>query len=187
MEKQEKKPGQLKLRNVRISFAELFTAKTVNGEGEPAFSASFILPPDHPQLAEIKQTIDEVGKAKWAAKWPEIKRVMEKADKTALHDGDLKTYAGYAGNLYISARNKSRPTVIDRDRSPLTANDGRPYSGCYVNANLELWAQDNNYGKRVNASLSGVQFYKDGEAFSGGRASAPDDFDDISQTDDELV
>ena len=187
MEEAKKNPGELKLRNVRISFAELFTAKTVNGEGEPAYSASFILPPDHPQIAEIKQKIDAVGQAKWANKWPEIKRVMEKADKTALHDGDLKSYAGYPGNLYISARNKSRPAVFDRDRTPLTAEDGRIYSGCFVNANLELWAQDNNYGKRINASLNGVQFFRDGEAFTGGRASKADDFEDLSQTDDELV
>jgi hypothetical protein len=177
----------LKLKNVRLSFPELWAAKTVNGEGEPAFSASFILPPDHPQIAEIKKKIDAVGQAKWANKWPEIKRAMEKADKTALHDGDNKSYAGYPGNLFISARNKSRPAVFDRDKTPLTKEDGRPYGGCYVNANVELWAQDNAYGKRINASLSGVQFARDGEAFSGGRSSTADDFDDVSQTGDELV
>ena len=37
-----------------------------------------------------------------------------------------------------------------------------------MNAIVELWAQDNNYGKRINASLAGVQFAKDGEAFAGG-------------------
>jgi hypothetical protein len=29
---------QLKLRNVRLAFPALFEAKTVNGEGDPAFS-----------------------------------------------------------------------------------------------------------------------------------------------------
>ena len=33
---------KVKLNNVRLSFAQLFEAKTVNGEGKPAFSASFI-------------------------------------------------------------------------------------------------------------------------------------------------
>lgn len=31
--------------------------------------------------------------------------------------------------------------------------DGLVYSGCYVNARIELWAQDNANGKRVNAKL----------------------------------
>ena len=77
-------------------------------------------------------------------------------------------------------RAQGRPLVIDADKSPLTEQDGKPYSGCYVNASIELWAQDNNYGKRVNASLSGVQFFRDGDAFAGGRAADVDDFDDVT-------
>ena len=46
---------------------------------------------------------------------------------------------------------------------------------------IDIWAQDNNFGKRVNASLGGVQFLRDGDAFAGGGVAAPDDFDDISE------
>ena len=42
-----------------------------------------------------------------------------------------------------------------------------------------VW-QDNAYGKRVNASLRGVQFAGDGEAFGGGRPAEVDEFEDIS-------
>ena len=66
---------------------------------------------------------------------------------------------------------------------PLTAADGRPYAGCYVIANVELWAQDNNYGKRINASLRGVQFLRDGDAFSGGGAASEDEFDEVEGSD----
>ena len=60
--------------------------------------------------------------------------------------------------------------------------DGLPYSGCYVNASIELWAQDNNYGKRINASLRGVQFYRDGDAVAGGGGPASEDeFDDLAE------
>ena len=41
---------KIRLNNVRLAFPALFEAKTVNGEGDPAFSASFILASDHPQL-----------------------------------------------------------------------------------------------------------------------------------------
>ena len=74
---------------------------------------------------------------------------------------------------------------MDVDKTPLVAENGKPYSGCFVNASLELWAQDNNYGKRVNATLMGVQFYKDGDSFSGGGVASEDDFDDLSI--DDLV
>ena len=52
-----------------------------------------------------------------------------------------------------------------------------------MNASIELWAQDNSFGKRVNASLRGVQFLKDGDAFAGGGAASDDEFDDLA-TDD---
>ena len=171
---------KIKLQNVRIAFPQLFEAKTVNGEGEPAFSAAFLMAPDHPAVAELEAAFDIVGKEKWGAKWPQVKKELTAKDRLALHDGDTKAdYIGFEGNMFVSSRNKTRPLVIDRDKSPLTAADGRPYAGCYVHASIELWCQDNNYGKRINASLRGVQFYKDGDAFAGGGAASEDEFDDI--------
>lgn len=172
---------KISLKDVRLAFPALFEAKTVNGEGAPAFSAAFILTPDHPSIKELQAAIEKVGEAKWGAKWPAVKKGMEAQDKTALHNGDSKAdYEGYEGNFFVSARNKTRPVVIDRDKTPLVEADGKPYAGCYVNASIELWAQDNNYGKRINASLRGVQFLKDGEAFAGGGVASDDEFDDLS-------
>lgn len=180
---------KIKLENVRLAFPALFEAKTVNGEGEPAFSAAFIMSPDHPAVKQLRDAFEALGKDKWGAKWPTVKKDIEAKDRYALHDGDTKAdYDGYAGNLFVSARNKTRPLVIDRDKSPLTSADGRPYAGCYVHASIELWAQDNNYGKRINASLRGVQFFKDGEAFAGGGAASDDEFDAVEGvTADDLV
>ena len=75
----------------------------------------------------------------------------------------------------------------NKDKTPLTEDDNVIYGGCYVNAIIELWAQDNNYGKRINANLLGVQFHKDGEPFGGGGVSVKaDDFDDVSGDDDDF-
>lgn len=171
---------KIKLTNVRLSFPDLFEAKTVNGEGKPAFSANFLIDPADPQVKVINAAIDTVAKEKWGAKAEQVLKQMRATDKVCLHDGNLKQEDGYRDMLYISSRNATRPLVIDADKSPLTEQDGKPYSGCYVNASIELWAQDNNYGKRVNASLSGVQFFRDGDAFAGGRAADVDDFDDVT-------
>lgn len=173
---------KLKLNNVRLAFPSLFEAKTVAGEGKPAHSATFLIEPGDAQVKAINAAIDKVATEKWGAKAATMLASIRKADKTCLHDGDLKAaYEGFAGNLYISARNPARPTVLDADKTPLTQADGRPYAGCYVNAVLELWAQDNQYGKRVNATLMGVQFLRDGDSFSGGGVASADDFDDVAQ------
>lgn len=172
---------KLKLTNLRLAFPALFEAKTVNGEGDPAFSAAILIDPADPQVKTINTAIDAVAAEKWGKKSGDIVALLRKTDKICLHDGDLKaSYDGFPGNLYISARNKIRPTVLDADKTPLVAADGKPYAGCYVHVVLELWAQDNKFGKRVNATLMGVQFYRDGDAFVGGGAADESDFDDIS-------
>jgi hypothetical protein len=177
---------KIKLNNVRLSFAQLFEAKTVNGEGKPAYSASFLIDPKDPQIVAVNAAIEAVAKDKWGAKSEATLKAMKAADKTCLHSGDLKSnYDGFEGMLYISSRNSMRPLVIDVDKTPLFESDGKPYSGCYVNCSVELWAQDNNYGKRINATLMGVQYFKDGESFSGGGVASEDDFDDL--TADDLV
>jgi len=174
---------KLKLNNVRLAFPQLFEPSTVNGEGKPAFSACFLLSRTDPQVQGINQAIDQVAADKWGTKADGVIKQMRAQDKVALHDGDLKsTYDGFPGNVYVSARSPTRILILDRDKSPLTEQDGRPYSGCYVNASIEIWAQDNAFGRRVNASLRGVQFLRDGDAFSGGGAVGDDEFEDVSKS-----
>jgi len=170
------------LRNVRLAFPALFEPKTVNGEGKPAFSASFIMPPGHESIAEINAAIEAVAKEKWGAKASTTLQAIRAKGNVCLRSGDEKAdYDGFEGNMYLSARSTSAVLVIDRDKAVLTERDGRPYAGCYVYATVEVWAQDNQFGKRVNAQLKGVQFFRDGDAFAGGGSPAdPDDFEDLS-------
>ena len=176
--------GRILLKNVRLAFPNLFEATTVAGEGKPRYSATLVMTPDHPQLVEIQQAQQAVAQAKWGAKAAAIAKGLEKQDKLALHDGDTKVkYDGFAGNFFISAaaQENAAPTVVDSDKSPLSARSGRPYAGCFVNASIELWAQDNNYGQRVNAQLRGIQFYRDGDSFSAGRPADSDEFEDVAE------
>ena len=176
--------GRILLKDVRLAFPNLFEPTTVNGEGKPRYTAAFILPAEHPQLDEIRKKIEAVAREKWKDKAAGILTSLYKTGKVALHDGDEKAqYDGFAGNLFItaSAQENAAPTVIDRDRSPLTQRSGRPYPGCYVNASLEFWAQDDGYGKRINAQLRGVQFLRDGDSFSAGRPASSDEFEDVSE------
>ncbi len=68
--------------------------------------------------------------------------------------------------ISVPAAAPARPLVLDKDaKTHLYATDGKPYAGCYVNASIDIWAQDSQYGKRVNAGLRGVQFIRDGDKF----------------------
>lgn len=167
----------------RLAFAQhLFEAGTVGGEGEPAYSATAIFGKDHPVNKQLLAAEEQVAKEKWGAKADGILKSIRAAGKGVVKDGDSKAeYAGFEGNSFVSTRTTKRPTVINKDRSPLTAADGVIYSGCHANVLIEVWAQDNSYGKRINAQLLGVQFSRDGDSFGGGATPAkPDDFADLS-------
>src|SRR3990167_4236822 len=173
------------LSDVRLSFAKaLFEPKDVQGQGEPKFSGSFIFPPNHPCVAAIKAAMKKVAEEKWGAKASEVFVALKAGDKLALRDGDTKPqYEGYKGNFFLNASNKIKPLVIDGNKSPLSAASGKPYAGCYVNASVEVWAQDNAFGKRINATLKGVQFLRDGARLAGGGVASADDFEAIPDAD----
>lgn len=171
---------KLRLNNVRLAFPNIFEPQ-VSEDGKASYGATVLLDPNDPQIKAINATIEAVAKEKWTSKADVMLKQIRAADKTALHNGDTKAqYAGFEGTMFVSARNPVRPTALDADKTPLQATDGRIYAGCYVNAVLEFWAQDNGFGKRVNATLMGVQFFRDGDAFSGGGAASNDDFDDVT-------
>ncbi len=171
-----------RIENVRFNYTNsLFTAqKPKTGEGKEKFSVVALFPKDHPQVAAIKAEMLKVADAKWPGKGAEVLKQLAAGDRLCLHDGDAKAdKPGYEGNLFINASNELRPLVVGPQREPLVAADGKPYSGSYGNIIVEFWAQDNQFGKRINASLLGVQHIKDGERLSGGGVAAADDFDAI--------
>ena len=172
------------IKGVRFNYTgSLFTAqKPKTGEGKEKFSCVAIIDRDHPQLGEIKAAMSEAATNKWGAKAAEVLKQLQAADRLCLHDGDAKSdKPGYAGKLFVNASNELRPGVFGPNREVLVAADGKPYSGSYGNIIIDFWAQDNQFGKRVNASLLGVQHVKDGERLSGGGVAAADDFEAIPE------
>lgn len=169
--------AKVKLTNVRVSFPSLFRKAQFNGE-ETKYEATFLLNKEEhaATIAEIEKHIQNKIKN-------DLKGAKIGPDKICLKDGDEIDYDGYAGHMSIKASNNKRPKVIDRDKSPLTEDDDKLYAGCYVNAVIELWAQNNSWGKRINANLLGVQFAKDGEPFAAGETASDDDFPDFDDDD----
>lgn len=169
------------IKNVRIAFPNIWEPKSYNGQGKPRCNALFIIEKDNAEaLKAVKEAILAVAKEEWKEKAETMLSTLKAKGDLCLHDGAEKAdYDGFEGNMFVSASNASRPIVVDRDRSPLTEADGKPYAGCYVNVSIDVWAQDNQYGKRVNAKLLAIQFARDGDAFGGGSKGSADDFDTI--------
>lgn len=172
---------RITLKNVRLSFPSLFKKAEFKGGGEqqgtPKFEATFLIPKDTTEgkalEAELRKVIEALVK--------ESEKKIPQA-KWALQDGDDKDYDGYENHWSVKAGSIRRPTVIDRDKTPLVEDDDKIYAGCYVNAIIDFWVQDNEYGKRVNANLYGVQFVRDGEAFGMGAVDVTDDFDEVDDS-----
>lgn len=157
--------SKIKIPAARLSFPSLFHTAQFGGDDTGKYEATFILDKtEHADVIKtIKAQIDRLMKEELKAKVP--------SDKIALKDGDESGRPEMQGCYTIKASTKKRPLVINRDKSPITAEDNVIYAGCYVNAIISLWAQNNQWGKRINASLDGVQFVRDGEAFGDGGLS----------------
>lgn len=177
---------KLKIKGARLAFPALFEPTSFAGSEAKNYQAAFLIPKDHPSVKEIEDACETVAKEKWGAKADANLKQLRAADKLAIHDGDNKAdYEGYAGMMFINASNKTKPTVRDLDgKTELEQADGKPYAGCYVVGHIEIWAQDNQFGKRINASLRGVQFYKDGDAFSGSPPAGDDEFESLESEGD---
>ncbi len=198
--------AKIKLKSVRLSFPELFEPTQFEGKGPYSYKAAFLIEPGSDNHKLILATMKEVATEAWKAK---AGAVLENADDDSklrfLQKGDKKEYDGYAGMLVISAKrdkSKGRPLLLhknpkkkDPDTGEMVNNEvgqdeGTIYGGCYVNVTIEMWAQDNNYGKTIRAQLLAVQFVKDGDAFGGGNTKgSAEDFEDLSDSgdDDSLI
>lgn len=196
---------KVKLQHVRLSFPDLFKAvEFKTGDGKPRFNASFLIEPGSENDKKVKAAIAAEAVEAFGAKGPKIVAGFEgNANKYCYIDGDTKEYDGYEGMMCLSAHSKVAPGVfthrthegkvcyldeqgntfqldkfgklqeVEVDFKPTV-----PYAGCYVNATVEIWGQKGeNTGMRC--SVTGVQFAEDGDAFSGGSAASPDEFDDL--------
>lgn len=184
----KKDPARVLLKNVRLSYPSIYKAKPFggsdgDGQGEPKFSAVGLMDPatkiGKANIAKLEDAIEYVKKATWPKGAPKFSPA-----KICLKDSeDLEEMKdGYDGMMYVTASNGKKPRVLDIDGQDVREGDeGAPYAGCYVNMIVRVWGQDNKYGKRINASLEGVKFRDDGEAFG----AAPIDADDFEDDDED--
>lgn len=190
----EKNPARITVQG-RAAFLRIDKPEKFQGTGEPRFSASIIIDPASPSHQKVKDAMLAAAAKQWGESKAEAAvKALTKGLKTAYIDGDTKPdVMGFEGNWVIQAHAKANtpPALVKTVGGKNVRLDRETqtdiYSGCYVNAIVELWAQDNQWGKRINAQLAGLQFVRNGEPFSGGRPAAADDFDTVEGDEDDTA
>ena len=168
----------------RISFANIWEPKAING-GDEKYSVSCLIPKsDKKTLARIQKAVEaakEDGKArKWSGKIPPNL-------KLPLRDGDIDRPddENYEDCYFLNASSKDAPQVVDRKVNPVL-DPMMVYSGCYCNVSVNFYAFNANGNRGVAAGLGNIQFVRDGERLSG-KASADADFDALEDDDEDVL
>lgn len=189
----------LMLMGVRLSYPTLWTPKPFAEGDVPSWSAAFHA--DKVKHAALIAEFEAAEFEEFEAKVPDKEKSKARAifdklhkDDRRMHDGDEEGDA--EGCMVIKARatfgKQAPPVVLDRSAARVPeGGQGAPYAGCYVNAQVDVWAQYGKY-KRTNCTLLGVQFVRDGDAFGGGKPADLSKFQNLGdqgqdEDDEELA
>ena len=169
----------------RLSYANIWQAKSING-GSPKFSTSVLIPKsDTKTIAKVKAAIQaayEEGEGKLKGNSKSVPSLASL--KTPLRDGDTERPddEAYAGHWFLNANSNTAPGVVDASREPIY-DTSEIYSGVYARVSLAFYAFNSNGNRGIACGLQNIQKVRDGESL-GGKAKAEDDFDDDFKTDD---
>ena len=169
----------------RLSYANIWQAKSING-GSPKFSTSVLIPKsDTKTIAKVKAAIQaayEEGEGKLKGNSKSVPSLATL--KTPLRDGDTERPddEAYAGHWFLNANSNTAPGVVDANREPIY-DTSEIYSGVYARVSLSFYAFNSNGNRGIACALQNIQKVRDGEAL-GGKSKAEDDFNDNFTSDD---
>jgi hypothetical protein len=189
---------KIKIKDVRLAYVNIFEPTNMRGEDDPkkkTYNLVAIFDPKH----DANKQIEDAMLAAAQEKFPDTENTKDRGRKKLAQfkkKGNVPYFVeentndngdpqpGFAGMHYLRARNKTRPTIKDLDATTITQDIGRPYSGCYAHVIVDIWAQgsEKGYEERINCSLLGVQFFRDGDSFGGSKPATDEDFEDLSDT-----
>ena len=166
----------------RISFANIWEPKSINGS-EEKYSVSLLIPKtDKATLTKIGKAIEAAKEAAKSKKWggkipPNL--------KTPMHDGDIDRPddENYAGHFFFNATSKDAPQIVDRKVQPIL-DPMECGSGDYCNVSVNFYGFAASGNKGIAAGLQNIQLVRHGERLAG-KPSASADFAEIEGEDDE--
>lgn len=174
----------------RVSFPWLVEPqKTTNQDGSTSLSynCDLIFPPTDAGYAKFMQEYARLAGEKWKENaQAAMQQIHLDRKKRCYAQGEEKTNSktfqtldGYAGMVCITTKTPRQPQIIDsqgkqidvKNDLAIRAEASKIYGGCYVNAVIKPWLQENKHGIGVRCDLIAIQFREDGPAFG----SAPVD------------
>ncbi len=151
----------------RCSFPWLFEAQPPMQPGGPAMYSVVMLFPKETDLTLLKSAASAAVNAMWPDK---AKRPAN--FRTPFRNGDEKQLDGYPGCIYVTAKSKTRPGVVDQNVKPIMSQEVL-YPGCWCIAQVTVYAYSKSGNAGVGFGLSNIQKVADGEPFTA--RSKPED------------
>ena len=187
----------IRLTNIVMAFPAIAEPQSY-GDGEPAYGAKFPIEPGSDAEKKIETAMRAVAVEEWKDKGDAVLKMLIDDGKVAFIKKVYRSkktgepYQGFEGTHYLSARNaKTAPTVVDQfgqEVDDKKAIERMAFSGAVVHASLEIWAQDNKWGRRINCTLRGIMLTGKGENFGGGSAPASaNEFADLAQDAEDFL
>lgn len=180
--------GTIFIEWVRFSHPHIHAPwKKKEDQGPKKYSVTAMLPKKtHAAAIELVE-----GRIAELLKENKVKKL--KPEKIFLRDGDESEAEEYEGYMTISAREERRPPMRHKNGKPIPPGEDEDginlaeelfVGGHWGAVLIRPWFMNNDYGKRVNAGLSSIQFLMKDETFGSGRLSE-EDLDDMHRSHDD--
>lgn len=176
--------GTITISNVRASYPHVDKKWAKKATDTPAYSITGILPnATHKEARElcleVAEQVRKDGKLK-----PNLKD-----DLYFIRNGDDEKKPEYANAWIIAARETQRPAVLNTDKTAMEPAEIEETikPGGRIDLLVQPWAQDNEHGQRLNASLRGVRWLRmiDGEEIGEGGLDSDEVASSFGDDDDD--
>lgn len=171
--------GTINVMDVRASYPHIDKMWRKNEKDTLAYSITGILP-----VATHQPAIDLLNEVAMDILKDRNKGADIKDDAKFIRDGKPTKKPEYADAWIVASRETEKPTVLHPDKSEMESPEeikSTIKAGYFIDLLIQPWWQDNEHGKRVNASLRAVRFRREGPLISEGGISKDDaisSFDD---------
>lgn len=162
---------------VRASFVYIFQPRQQDG-GDAKYSITLLIPKT--DMNTLNAIYAEIEKAKQDGAQKVFGGSVPPGCRIPIYDGDGLRPSGEPfgeecrGNMVITASAKIQPSIVGLDMQTIL-NPSEVYSGCYIRANINFFAYNQNGNKGIGCGLNAVQKIEEGEPLTA-RVSAEDAF-----------
>ena len=167
---------EIALKNVRLSYPNLYDKEKYKGEPTNNWSATLLLPKDRIETVKAFKSLAEATVAEVLGGKDKLPKKLWFTDKCCMRDGDLEDKEDYTDMWTIKASTNKRILTVDRFGDQVGQDDGDDpyngifYPGCMVDAVVSIWYTE-GYG-HIRTNLHVIRFRADGEKL-GSSDSAP--------------